>query len=249
MSQAMWQRFYLNKFIGAGAGLIEKEQFILVNQVPTGKVRYCIAIDPGFSDKGNPTGVCVLGFIGGKYYVAHANLWFNKTIEDQEKYIKHLISIYKPEKLLIDVGAQGFHLGKKFEAYSIFEKVNVSRSYVDRNFQTLMNLLESKKLHVVTEDLIDRSLPFPVGYEEVLTDFCSVVPGLEQGSSIDFPQRVVRETDFRLLKAGALRTNRVHSDALCCLMYCMSWAARSMTTSTISVGMLARASSNSQGIY
>ena len=249
MSQAMWQRFYLNKFIGAGAGLIEKEQFILVNQVPTGKVRYCIAIDPGFSDKGNPTGVCVLGFIGGKYYVAHANLWFNKTIEDQEKYIKHLISIYKPEKLLIDVGAQGFHLGKKFEAYSIFEKVNVSRNYIDKNFQTLNNLLESKKLHIVTEDLIDRSLPFPVGYEEVLTDFCSVVPGLEQGASIDFPQRVVRETDFRLLKAGALRTNKIHSDALLACMYCMSWAARSMTTSTISVGMLARSSSNSQGIY
>ncbi len=46
---------------------------------------YCIAIDPGFSDKGNPTGVCVLGFANNKYYVAHGNLWFNKTVEEQEK--------------------------------------------------------------------------------------------------------------------------------------------------------------------
>ncbi len=250
MSQAMWQRFYLNKFIGAGAGLIEKDQFILVDHMPIGvKSRYCIAVDPGFSDKGNPTGVCVLGFAGGKYYVAHANLWFNKTIDEQERYIKQLISIYKPEKLLIDVGAQGFHLGKKFEAYSIFEKVSVSRNYIDKNFQTLLNLLESKKLYLVKEDLIDRQLPLPVGHEEVLTDFCSAVPGLEQGSSIDFPQRVVRETDFKLLKAGALRTNKIHSDCLMSLMYCMSWAAKSLTTSNLTVGLLPRAGSSSGGIY
>jgi hypothetical protein len=238
MSQAMWQRFYLNKFIGSGAGLIEKDQFELVDRLPTGKIRYCIAIDPGFSDKGNPTGVCVLGFANNRYYVAHGNLWFNKTVEEQEKYIKFLINVYRPEKLLIDAGAQGWHLAKKFESYQILEKVNVSQKYTDTCFNVLTNLLEEKRVSIVTEDLVERSLPPSVGYEELLVDYCSVVPAMEQGAGVDFPQRVVRDTDSRLLKAGATRTNKVHADACLALLYCMSWAAKAMSTSRLTVGML-----------
>jgi hypothetical protein len=41
-----------------------------------------------------------------------------------------------------------------------------------------------------------------------------------------------------LLKAGALRTNKVHADACLALLYAMGWAAKAMTTSKVTVGML-----------
>lgn len=249
MSQAMWQRFYLNKFIGSGAGLIEREQFLVSKSLPTGKLRYVIAVDPGFSDKGNPTGVCVLGFTEGKYWVVYGNLWFNKTIDQQEKYIKELISIYRPEKLYIDAGAQGYHLYKKFENYNICEKIAVSNKFIEKNFNTLTNLLEEKKITIVPPGIQPKELPPSIGLDFLLEDYCSVVPGTEKGTPVDFPQRPVKETDVLLLKAGALKTNKIHSDALISLLYCMDWASSNLKVSQGRVSMVVPRKAGGGGIY
>jgi hypothetical protein len=224
LSQAMWQRFYECKFIGSGAGLLDREQFKIVDALPAGKVRYCISVDPGFSDKGNPSGVSVLAFVEGKFYVVYANLWFNKTIDEQAEYIEQLIKVYRPEKLIIDRGAQGWGLAEKFKHLSICEPMSVNNTLISKSFNTLLSILEDNKFLIVQSKTDKQEkLPPLVDTIHIIEDFCSIHSG--DNETLEFPQRPVKETDHHLLACGALRTNKIHSDCLVSVLMAVTWAA------------------------
>jgi hypothetical protein len=224
MSKAMWERFYENKFIGSSSGLIDRDQLPILKARPEGRIRYCLCIDPGFSDKGNPTGVALIGYVDGSFFV-QGDLWFNKTLEEQERLISELIKTYRPEKLFIDMGAQGYHLAKRFENYGGFEKVNVSNKYLKQNFHTLTNILEERKLSLLDSSGggLLASYKYSISVPHIIEDFCSVASG--ERDELVFPQRPVKSTDRELITAGGLPTNKIHSDALIACLYGMTWAA------------------------
>ena len=169
MSKSMWLRFYENTFLGEGTGLLETEYLrSRLSPLYPNKENHLwkeglnfLAIDPGFSEKGNPAGVVVINIKDGKTTVVYEDLWFALSIEETLDRLAHLKDKYNLKGMRVDQGTVGYHLHKdmvkKFGSMMV-KPVSVTGPAQYSWFTSVINLLEDRKISFLHDKFVIQDL-------------------------------------------------------------------------------------------
>lgn len=208
MSPAMWSRYYMCQFPGLGAGVIPRSQLSIHAKLSQGRGQILMGIDPGFSETGNPTGICIVEIDSGGVKVLHSDHWFGLPLEMQVLQIENLRKKYAVSKIYVDQGGPGWHLAQRVQGAN---KVSVGRDAQERWFQSLVDLVEGGRISFADGPVVD--------------DVCSII--WDQNGRIIVPQRPVQ--------GGK---GRIHGDAALALLYLMEDCVKGTKASTVAVKRL-----------
>jgi len=201
MVEKSWKRFYENQFLGAGLGIIAKSEmtrFITSSKPDLKNGIVLMGVDPGFSDKGNPTG-CVVALVTRDYvHVIHADLWHGKDINWQISEITRLAQLYRPNKIYIDQGVGGYVLYKELEKKGIgrIEGISATQSLQETSWHILESIISTCKIQI---DVNCASI--------IIDDICSAI--WDDKGRLHIPQRPFDDG----------RKGTIHGDSLLALLY------------------------------
>jgi hypothetical protein len=202
MAPAMWSRYYMCQFPGHGAGVIPRSLLSIPAKLSQGRGQVLLGIDPGFSESGNPTGICIIELDNGSVKVLHSDHWFGVSLETQILQIEALRKKYAISKIYVDQGGPGWHLAQKISGAI---KISVGRDAQERWFQSLVDLVEGNRISFTEGPVID--------------DVCSII--WDANGRVIVPQRPV--------PGGK---GRIHGDAAMALLYLMEDCVKSTKASS-----------------
>lgn len=160
-----------------------------------------MGVDPGFSETGNPTGICVVECEAGKVKVLFSDHWFGMPLEDQVSRIAAIRQSYGVSKIFVDQGGPGWHLAQRVPGA---HKISVGRDAQERWFQSLVDLVEAQRITWADGPVVD--------------DVCSIL--WDSKGRVLVPERPV--------PGGR---GKIHGDAAMALLYTMEDCVKLTKTS------------------
>jgi hypothetical protein len=214
MITSTWKRFYENQFLGTGFGIIERKDInkYIVDDNKFNKDDYMImGIDPGFSEKGNPTGVVICACNSTRIKVVHADWWHGKDLTWQKNTIQQLAKEYKINKIVIDQGMAGYLLFQEVSKLSGIGKVDgisASQNYQETRWHMIEELINIGRIEFSSDSS-----------DIIIDDICSAV--WDDKGRLLIPQRPFADG----------RKGSIHADSLLALMYVIEDASRKLDRS------------------